>query len=322
MENRSIGGQEWLERNSLRSYPLVEDSVAILSNGNDLPRNLLADAFVVVPTTYGQVSVSSVFFTAMTATVTISVSVPEAPTATVGYATAVLGVSEPGVAIPLTGPDGTCCGSITFGDILLSSTGMGFSLLAGMHDLEVSAPLEARCCIFAGKPIISRIVGRYGGEGVLGAVGLSLSEELEATVSSANDGGDVMTTLTIGLKSPEDFLPRCMPKTEEEDCRCDGVIRSINGVTGDSVDSNITILVQSNGFGNSPEISTDLGTQAINLILEVPGNELCIRTPVIPDEFGRLGPNFDEDCPPRKGYGGLIWSGPQCDNPPQSVPIN
>jgi hypothetical protein len=320
MENRAISGQEWLDRNSHRAYPLVEDSSVLLSTGGLFPRNLISDILVVVSSSYHPVVISSVFFTRTTVTVTISYVGEEL--FPVGYATAVLGVSVPGIGIPITASGGGYCGSVTFGEILDTPEEVGFVNLLGPHDLGSSALLETRCCIFAGEPIVSTIVARYGGGVISGLVELEASTEIDLTLSSAEVGGDIETTIQIGLKSPEDFLPRCFPKSSDEACRCTGVIRSINGVIGDEADGNIVILIQSAGFNSPPSITSDPESYSISLELAIPGNEVCIADPAIPDEFGRLAPSVSSDCPPRKSYSGLIWAGPNCDNPPPEVPLN
>ena len=158
---------------------------------------------------------------------------------------------------------------------------------------------------------------------------ISLSNELKAEISRASDAGlnGVEETLVeISLVSPENYLPECYPKYSNPACYCrHRSVTSVNGVTRDE-DGDLGIDIV---FGESitdplstfvGSISDSITQNLVELTIAKPANQVCMEDPIIPDQFGRIGPIFERDCPPDTEYASPEGQGPACSNPPLRPP--
>lgn len=307
---------EWLNRNSLRAYPLREDAEPKLNSGEALPNDVLVDIFVVASLAgNNSAAITSITFTQKTVTVMIG---DESTGATIGYATAVLGSDPPNSSISIQSPEGLGSGTVTFGNILNTSRRTDFVDIQGVHSFGSPIPLEHRCSLVTGRPIVESLSVHLQEGEVLDVPVIGLGREIRATISTETIGGCDETVVELYLANPEEFLPDCYPKYVDPLCFCGQLpIISINGVERDPSDLGIDLV-----FGNGLVglVTNDNDRSLVALTVEQPGDEVCFEEPVIPDEYGRLGPNFNQDCPPDTNYG-LSDSGPECLNPPPDVPL-
>lgn len=309
-----ITNLEWLNRNSMRAFPIGEDTAPVLSSGVPLPNDILVDAFIVAALPGpGKAAIYSVTFTPATITAVIW---DEESGKTIGYATAVKGRHHPNSSIPIQSSDGLSSGSVTFGAVMELED---FTPYLGVHRQPVGVYLEARCVIFTGVPMVSSLEADLQDGVASGDVTLSLGEELQAVITEDVVNGCEETTVELSLVSPENFLPDCYPIYIDPLCFCGQLpIITINGVPRDENDEGIDII-----FGNGllGQITNDELRNLISLLVSESGDSVCFEDPIIPDTFGRLGPLFGQDCPPITGYG-LSDSGPACPNPAPSVPLD
>jgi hypothetical protein len=315
-----ITQHDWLNRNSLRAFPVVENSVLKFSSGEDMPNSILVDLFLAValpgPMT---LCVATVSFTLKTVTVVLS---GKETGASVGYATAVLGVNDPNSPIPIQSPDDLASGTITLGKILDTSQRTDFGAFIGNHKQAVPVVIDQRCYICTGLPMVESMeVGLQDGM-VNGNMVFTLGSELKAEITELLFDGLKETEVLISLAHPEEFLPDCYPKYIDPLCFCGQVpVVTVNGVPRDEEgDLGIDIEI----VGEKASITNNGGESLVEVLVERKRTEICIEDPVVPDGYGRLGPVYSKDCPPTDddlNYGlGLGVAGPACQNPPPRPP--
>ena len=291
----------------------MEDSRLLLNTGEEMGNDVLVDLNLIVSLAGpGTVKVSTISFTLKTITVVLA----DAGTgASIGYATAVLDSNPPNTSSPIQSPDGLASGWVTFGKILDTVQYPDFGNRLGVH--EQSALLDRRCYIYTGRPMVESMrVDLQDGE-VSGAPVLTLGNEISATVTEILINGVKETQVELSLVTPEEFLPDCYPKYPDPLCHCNQrPITTVNGVPRNEEDDLGIDIVFANGSGG--EITNNDQEALIEVAFEAAGNTVCVEDPVVPDQYGRLGPLFRQDCPPQTAYG--TPSGPSCLNPPQRPP--
>jgi hypothetical protein len=308
-----ISQHDWLNRNSLRAFPVAESASLRLNTGADLPNDILVDLFLVVALAGPSlISVSSLSFTARTVTVVFA----DTTGRSVGYAMAVLGTDPPNSSIQIRSSDGLCSGAVTFGRILDEALHPDYMDYLGVHP-QIEAPIDRRCYIFTGKPILESLGVEYqDGVSREGPI-LSLGLEMQAEITELLINGVRETQVELSLVNPESFLPDCYPTYVDPLCFCgQNPIVTVNGVSRDEDgDLGIDIVFGPNVPG---EIVNSEEQNLLEMTVEVPGNEICIEDPAIPDVYGRLGPAYWRDCPPTTPYGRP--PGPDCQNRPPEIP--
>lgn len=313
---------DWLNRNSLRSYPLVDGPTPLLSTGEPLWDSLLVDASLFLAWPDGTVpAIGTVAFTRSTATVVI---VDAQTGASICHATCARVPGASGSAVPVESSDGRAGGHLVFGPAM-DPSGPPMDGILGAHQLSQPVPLEARCWICTGLPMVESLEVPFQNGPIQGDVELLAGEALSIAVSTEGSGPSIRSVATLSLKAPWNFLPACWPKSPHEACRCPGTaIGTINGVPGHPVTGNLDIV-----FGNGLEgvVDTDQGESLVSLLVEGSISSVCREDPVVPDRFGRLGPEFSNDCPPRTDYGlpdngEDDRNGPPCRNPLPRIPGN
>jgi hypothetical protein len=302
-------GDDWISRNSRRSYPIAEWAGALLSNGDPIPASVLADAMVVVARDPAPVEISCASFLPGAVSIELSCGGES-----IGTATAVIGSTQEGDRVDILSPLGRCSGWVSFGVAVMRPDVLG--PIRGVHQLS-GCVLESRCLVFSGVPALTSVAGWDGDEGpisgdvvVRAAPGFVVSVSKDENLDSAE--------VEIGLDDPQGFLPPCLPEFEDPGCACPGAIRTISGVSGDA-NGNLRIVVISPPGGPQGSVWAHQGRNSISLLATIPRKFMCEESPVVPDSFGRLGPDFSSDCPPARSYG-LDYSGPECDNPPPVIP--
>lgn len=270
-----ISQQEWLNRNSLRSFPVSDGMSLLLDNGGELPNSVLVDMFVVASLPGpGRLYVSTVCFTLTTVTVVVA----DVDTgASIGYATGLLGHTPPNSSVAIQSPSGFGSGSVTFGDILNTSSHHDYGTFIGSHRQPVNRTLDRRCFIYTGRPMIERMkVDHQDGE-VIGNATISLGNEIQAYVSEIEINGVKETQVELSLISPEEFLPACYPRFTSPLCFCDRpTIVTINGVPRDEDgDLGIDIVFSSGVVGGIIDNKSD--ENSIELALERQGDEVCFK---------------------------------------------
>jgi len=306
----SVSGNDWISKNSRRKYPISESCSPMLSSGDPLPPNVIADATLVIALAPGAVEISSVSVVAQSVTVEFSSN-----GMSIGVAKAVMGRDLEGDQIPILSSRDLVSGWVIFGSILSADPGALFSM-AGIHQMS-GIFLESRCLVFCGPPPISSVSAWDGDQTELsGDVSIIPSGSLTVEAST----GDYESfALSIGLVDPASFLPDCVPPVLGGNCGCPGAIKFINGVSGNPETGNLRLVVISPPGAPAGSIWAHPARNAVSILVTTPRKFLCIESPIVPDQFGRLGPQFDSDCPPTRNYG-LMFSGPDCDNPPAIIP--
>lgn len=302
-------GNDWISENSSRTYPVVEWADPRLSDGSPLPRGLLADAMVVVAKDPAPVEVAAVCFGTRAVSVELSCSGESLGSASCPYG------SRAGEPVEIGSSSGKCSGWIAFGSFVASG-GWSDPGVRGVHRLSGCA-LESRCVAFSGEPPVNSFSGTDGDGGpVSGDVVLALSENLEWSPERNSETGEFL--VGVGLSDPASMLPDCLPAAYDPSCLCPLAVTTVAGVGADG-DGNVRIVLVSPPGGPVASVWTHPSTSSISLMAAIPRKALCARTPAVPDQFGRLGPSHSSDCPPSRNYG-LDFSGPDCDNPPPSIP--
>jgi len=306
----TISGGDWISRNSMRSYPIAEWAKPALANGDPLPYSVLADAMVVVAMEPAVVEISCVSFLPGSVCVELSCG-----GVSIGSATAALGGVDEGERAEINSLEGRCSGWLVFGSSVAKG-GTDLVSVRGVHVLSGCA-LESRCLVFSGPPALESITGWDGDSPpISGDAQIRLSSGFVVSTSRDEDAGAV--DVEVGLASPHDFLPDCLPPFGDLPCSCPGAVRTINGVPGDET-GNVRVVVISPPGAPQGSVWTHPTRNGVSVLATIPRKFICEESPVVPDVYGRIGPDFSSDCPPARNYG-LDYSGPDCDNPSPAVP--
>lgn len=301
-----IFDHEWLNRNSLRSYPLADGA------GGGMPHALLSDVFA-AGSFDGGAFLLSARISARSATVVIG----DLSGAAMGYAVAEFGMDRYPVAEISQIPGGApVSGRVVFGPIFDPGERADLSEFLGAFDFGAGeAPLCPRCYIDCGLPPLSSIRCGMKSGSASGAISIDPGPGISLSVSeSTHASGEKIYTVTVGLQSPPDLLNPCSPRTSDPRGACgEGAIRSINGVSRhpDTKGIEIEFAPQPTAPRGSVVVDTDRNTVEIEYLESA--QDSCIEDPALPDQYGRMPDSFDGDCPPKTPYGSD--PGPPCLSP-------
>lgn len=311
-----ITQHEWLNRNSLRAFPVMEDCRLLFNYGDDMPNSILVDMFLAIALPGPMdLCVDTVSFTMRTVTVVLSSAEGGQ---SVGYATAILGSTPPNSAVPIKSPSGQVSGTVSFGKILDVAQYSDYGNFIGTHKQAAGVMIDQRCYICTGKPVVESISVDLQDGFVNGNATISLGGELRAEISELLINGVSETQVELFLANPEEFLPDCYPKYIDPLCYCgQRPVITVNGVPRDEDgDLGIDITIA----GEDAEITNEEDLNLLQVAVEKPKTAICVEDPIVPDSYGRLGPNFSQDCPPSIDYGLGELNGPACTNPPPRPP--
>lgn len=290
-----IQNHEWLTRNTLRSFPLIEDVRAVATNtGWTLPNFLLADISLIVPEAEHGLYVSAVTITPRIISIIIASVLTGKSVALATSTRDISPVYERVEVRPLA--DGVS-GTVTFGSALEDENFAQLQQHQGLHSFDIGVKLETKAYLDTGLfPV--RSLSIFNAPQISGSVSLKAGERLTIDASVGDDNGDPLTFLVLNLVDPTAFLSPCESGTTP--CECPVTpIYTINGVTGD-VDHRITIEIVDED-GNVYLLAP--GILSFTIIKD--GTTLCER-PVMPDAYGRLpnsaGAYFEDAPPPLTSY--------------------
>lgn len=325
----SINSHEWIDRNSLRAYPF-------LSTRNNttrlIPDSLVADMTVFWakdPGSYPHpvVRLTHVHYSKMMVTLFFG----DQDGNSLFHATMQAGKPGPVRSskilshLPIEG-------TVVFGTMMASLSSYRYRELSteGMLELPSSGEgvlevLPSRIHLIGEPPVKRILTGFKGGPSAgkktfdtwEGDLTISLDTGLAATFV---DDGQV-TTVTIDCADPWNFLPDCIPENDSASCWCEKTpIRKINGVArNEATEPKGVEIILSGTYGELEVagIETDQNRSFVSISLALSSKQTCSPGPILPDVYGRLGPNYKEDCPPDFPYMG--GRGPDCENPPDKI---
>lgn len=284
----------WLNRNSLRSFPIREDSVLVAENtGWTIPSSLVVDLFVVAP------GASNLCITAVTVTSKIvSVVIGDRDTGeSVATASAVIGEGTPYARKDLIAIMPGAAGSIVFGPLVAEGDNGWKSEDQGQHIFGAKTMIESRCVLNPGPFPITSFSPRRGSAPIAGFVSLLTNDQVVVGVSEGEDGGDPLSLVSFDLADPAAFVSPC--ETRESPCQCRFLpIMSINDVLPDDNGRIFLELVDEHGH------IVPLGAHGLSFLLTRTSADICVK-PVMPDEYGRLPDALGEytsDKPPITVY--------------------
>lgn len=284
-----ITNHEWLTRNSLRSYPVREDSNSVSDRGWKLPDSLVADIMISGDHQAERVCIQSV--TIGSRLVSVVIGDPDSGDS-LAVATAMRGAPVDVALTPIAAGVG---GFISFGDALLSG-GLD-TAPTGIHHFASRAIIESRCSLLSGPMPVTGMVIDGVPLPVRGNVPVSKNQAVKFTVQEVEVDGEIVTQVTIGLTSPSDFLSPCEEKTTT--CGCRSVpVATINGV---SPDENGVIYLELQDENGS---ITQLGSSTLALLIAMTRDTICSKQEE-PDEYGRIkggGQEYSNDSTPLTEY--------------------
>lgn len=260
---------EWLNRNSLRNFPIQEDA------GTSFPRDVIADARVLKMT--GAVD-EPVYLRAVWVSKVIVTLLIGTESAILGSAIFRRGGGSTSASLSPMAPGIT--GSISCGTAF--SADAAFPLSEGIHDMGNSLPLEARCVttVEGGLPLFS--VGSMSGERLSGNVTIRESGDLAVTTEDVVDGdGLPASNVILSLNNLPTYASPC--ELVSDPAACDGPIYKINTVT-----PNLSGLINLEFVGFSA-VTTQ--TPAILPVVLGDPQATCVRPPVPASDGSMEGDN-------------------------------
>jgi len=288
-------GIEWLNRNSLRSFPIREDANTVSLNTLwTLPTGVLADIFITGPGLEKGVYLSSVCITQQI----ISVSFANSNGTTIATASAVSGVDNSYSRFPLQSIQVGVSGSVSFGDILEP---VNFATLPlGIHLFSSNCQLETRTLMDTGIPPVYALSTISPGL-FQGTVSINTNTGFIVMESQGTDNNDPISIFTFSLNSPAVFLSPC--ENPSTPCECPSTpIYFLNNVPPDANGLiTIELILLS---GEIIPLLINPSTLAFSILAT--GDSLC-QKPQMPDQWGRLpGPagNYITDKNPIIPYPG------------------
>lgn len=266
---------EWLNKNSLRSYPIREDQSLYALDGFEVPNDLLVDIKVSTPYETDSMGILSVFVTPSI------ISINFCNNDSIPVATVVFPIGNDNIydTVPLHPLVDGFTGNATCGPAVSSDSAR--SLMPGHHIFSSPCWLEKSTCIGLWEfPVRSIRAGGF--EALNGNVELVFSGDIRSTVSSGVDGSNKPSTFVLlELENQEDYLSKCQKVQNPFECGKTPVM-SINGVSPDE-DGNINL-----NFIGFDDIVVSGETILISKTATV--NELCPQAsrPAMPDNCGNL----------------------------------
>ena len=284
---------EWLARNASRAYPLRETSPRLSHRGLRLPDDLLADLSAVgAGTGPGNLCLQSICLTPRLVSAVFGDAVGNA----VAIATAVVtdDISDETNyqevdLMPLGDFEGRFAGRAVFGPAHEAARYAQVFIDAGSgtHFFSPDDCFETRCCLQTGPMPIGSL------NGLEGEVDLQLGGDLRGAASQlVQPDGEPIRVLTLFLRDAQKFLSPC-DQTGQSPCGAAKPIRSINGVVGSP--NNGSIQVRFLGFTSSRQVDHSVRVLQLQTALDY-----CPRRE-LPDDDGRLPPDYDNDLYPTPG---------------------
>jgi len=264
---------DWINRNSLRSFPVQENS----DINNELPLNIIADIrLLIYSSTFNEsVYITSVFVSTYIITVILGTSSKALGSVTFkkngGLVTEQIRPISSGVT-----------GSVSCGTAFLNGAN-DFPLNNGLHNFETRLPIELRCItsIKNGLPItsISSISGDLisGNNAVVNFTG-SIETKVEKYIDPQGLDSS-MVTVSIAPQDMPSYISTCLSKAIAE-AKCSKPIYKINSV---SPNNDGVIFLEFINFENTVIIQPS----TLNLIASGNIDAICVR-PVVPDSNGLL----------------------------------
>jgi hypothetical protein len=292
----AIQSHSWIQKNCLRAYPLVENSPRSSINTRwTLADDILVDCFIYVSKAQSGIMLSSVSFTSKIVSVTFA---DIATQETIGYASAIVGVDNPFTSVPILGTKDGCSGYCTFGKIL-DPDRREYLDSPGTHRFSPLDKLEEHCVMQCGDVPV-KAISAFGSSSLYsGNVKVKGNDQIVLTAVDGTESDEPVTYVTISLANPELFLPICETRTET--CGCAKMpVLTINGIPAP-----VTIVFDDGLFS-----AFQASTSEVRITAALPQSTTCVKTPVMPDKYGRLPTNFEKDCPPTTVYG--FDAGPAC----------
>ena len=208
---------EWLNINSIRKYPLGDNTIS------NLPTNFILDMCILVPVdTLCPVSISSIYLTPAI----VSVMVKDADGTCLGIATGRI-ADAPYFAISIESIAQNISGSITFGKEGIDE--FIFTYGAGKHNYD-DLSLCANALNFTGINTVSSL--GIPGQSVYGDVKLEAGNDIALDYNLADNA------ITVTLLNKKSFVPEC--RTNCKDGCATIPIKNISNVLPD-VNNNITL---------------------------------------------------------------------------------
>lgn len=272
----SITHYDWLARNSLRSFPIVEDSASF-------PCDILADVRILHPGAASDVLyLKSAWASQILVTLVFGTASTPLASATFRRNAGVVGVRLDPMASGVAG-------SAACGTAFLEQGSL--SLLPGLHEFGTSLPLEARCSIAIPEGFPLTGLRTKTGDILSGQVELVAGTDLIIAQDSLlmdkptpeSTTGLMSTTLTLSLASQAAYASPCAQLVNQS--KCGPPIYKINTVVPDESGK---IVIEFRGFTSATAID--------NLVsLDLMGNpeSTCAR-PTVPAADGSL-PGDDPD---------------------------
>lgn len=274
---------EWLNKNSLRSFPVREGANPVALSGIGLSNSAIVDLSI-----SSSLDPDSRFFIrSVTSSPKIfSVSICDQNKRSLAVANCIK-FSETTVELdPLI--EGIV-GSVTFG------SGIN-DFPIGFHDFVLSAPVEVRCGISLGPFPVQSVSSLYGDK-MTGDVSFLGGDQLRIETFEMLISGKVTKAIKMSLGDMSRFLSPCENRTTT--CDCDKTpIRSINGVTPN--ESGVIYIEVEDENGSISLIDA----HTLGLLITRSSIDLCIK-PEVPDEYGRIASasgSFESDKIPLTPY--------------------
>lgn len=218
---------EWLNRNSLRSYPIRENQVLTASDGFELPYDLLVDIKVSTPFSVDSIGVQSVFITPRI----ISINFCDQDLSSI--ATVVFPIGDQFVYddVPLNPLVDGIAGSATCGPCVYTQSAS--SLMPGHHLFTTPCWLEKTTCLGLWEfPVKSIKANTF--EELNGNTNLVFSGDITSSVSRGLDPSNRPSTFVVlELNNQQNYLSKCNQVQNAFECGKTPVI-TINGVSPDS----------------------------------------------------------------------------------------
>ena len=264
---------DWINRNSLRSFPIQENADV----AGELPCDIIADMRLLLfnGNVNESVFILSVFVSTSIVTVVIGTSTQALGSVTfkknAGLSTSQIKPMISGVT-----------GSISCGTAFLNEVDI-FPLANGLYNFGTKLPVETRCVTLIKDWLPVKSIKSFGGSAISGS-GVeiqtfgSITSESEKYVDSS---GLNATRITLSIKPGDlhNYISTCLKKAIAE-AKCAKPIYKINSV---SPNSDGTIFIEFIGFQD--HIIVPPTTVTLTVVGNL--NEVCVR-PVMPNDQGLL----------------------------------
>ena len=269
--------QDWLNLNSLRSYPLEYSTNPVAESGFVVPDSLIVECMAVAQADSFAPVLSSVHLSGTLVSVVFFDTVSNqdvfmAQTSLTNDYTEAQVVSLGSIDVS---------GSIIFGEI----SSLTPWIRSGIHRLpKTSNSLSTHCFMTAGAQVVSSMSA--GVEQLIGDITLITQGSLVASVSEQLVNGVMQYSIVLYLSDPANYLGTCQPAKSLCNCLFDA-IEYINTVPADRY-GNINIVAD-------PALGLEITTLPGSIIISLPqsGASACGTTQKLPFSDGRLPSEYN-----------------------------